>query len=109
MNFQLVPRPAIYPGVELLQLLSPRGFVDTGVDMPAGGRVYLSEVVVNECARLFGYVTEKEAQALRDKIASLEATVESLGRHLKERDPLFQALKKAIEDDAPIQSPVVTA
>lgn len=99
MNFQLVERPAIYPGVSLLQLLSPRGFVDTGVDMPVGGRVYLEENVVQEAGVLFGMITRKEAETLRDEIASLKATVESLGRHLKERDPLFQALKRAIEDD----------
>lgn len=106
MNFQLVERPAIYPGVSLLQLLSPRGFVDTGVDMPVGGRVYLEENVVQEAGVLFGMITRKEAETLRDEIASLKATVESLGRHLKERDPLFQALKKAMADD---ETPVARA
>lgn len=102
MNFVLVPQPYLHPGVELLMLQSPRGFVDTGVEMPIGGRVYLSENTVHEAGRLFGMVTRHEAAKLTDEIASLKATVESLGRHLKERDPLFQALKRAMEDDSPV-------
>lgn len=99
MNFQLVHEMRFHPQTEIMQLLSPRGFVDTGVEMPIGGRVYLSENVVNEAARLFGYITSKEADKLRDRIAELEELNASRIRHHKERDPVFQALKAVMSEE----------
>lgn len=99
MNMLIVPTMNFFPEVELFQLLSPRGYLDTGVEMPAGGRVYLAEVTSVEIGRAWGGISKKEADAKDAKIAELEDLNASLIRHLKERDPLFQALKLAISDD----------
>lgn len=104
MNMQIVQELRFHPQTELFQLLSPQGFVDTGVEMPIGGRVYLSRTTSYEVGRLWGMITRDEADAKDLEIATLKATVESLARHLKERDPLFQALKAAIADDSPIEA-----
>lgn len=101
MNFAIVPRPALYPGTELLQLLSPRGFVDTGVDMPAGGRVYLAEQTVHEAARLFGYVSPKEAGVLTGENADLREELADLHRRLSDLDPIVKAIHNVAAELVP--------
>lgn len=101
MNFRLVERPALYPGVSLFQLLSPRGFVDTGVEMPVGGRVYLEEVAVNEAAVLFGYTDPETTEKLRGVILSQGNELAALRAKLSDLDPVLKALKN-LAAEAPL-------
>lgn len=103
MNFELVHEARLYPHTGIMGLQSPRGLIHTGVDLfpdsQQGWNLYLEYPVVVEAGRLFGMVTAEVVAGKDAEIASLKATVESLARHLKERDPLFQALKAAISDE----------
>lgn len=92
--FQLVAQPVVYPGTELMGLASPRGFVDTGAEMLVGGRVYLSEIVVGEAARLFGYVSPKDADGAAEEIEGLRARVVELEGELAELEPVKTALER---------------
>lgn len=80
--FRLVERPTLMPAKTLIgSTVGP--VVDTEVILPNGGRVYLSEIEVGECARFFPAVVEKLAADLgwlspaghtefRDRVAGLE-------------------------------------
>jgi hypothetical protein len=60
-----------YPYQDTLGVASPRGYADTEVDLQVGGmfhRLYLSETVAGECARLFGWCSPDDAKTLRDQL-----------------------------------------
>jgi hypothetical protein len=92
--FQLVAQPAVFPGVELMGLQSPRGFVDTGCEMVVGGRVYLSETVAGEAAQHFGWRSPKDYAAVERKLDDALATVLTLQTELES----LRTVKEALEE-----------
>lgn len=95
--FLLATNPHLYPGHGLLSLGSPNGYVDTGVEMPVGGHVYLEEQVVHEAAILFGYLSPAEADTLRARTATLEERLADT----EERLAALQNIERAVAALAP--------
>lgn len=95
--FHLVAQPHLYPGTELMGLQSPGGFVDTGVEMTVGGRVYLSEIVVAEAARLFGFVSKADAAQQADQLQAARERIIELEGELAELGPVKSAIETAAE------------
>lgn len=91
----LVERPVLYPGAGLRGLSSQRGFVDTGCDMPVGGRVYLEEQTVHEAALLFGYLSPVDAAKLREQLADARRELEAACVELERLRPIADALRTA--------------
>lgn len=88
----------------------PEGrFIDTGVDFEVGAgyeRLYLSELAVREMSELFGHptadehtLTQAENEALRARVADLEADIKEYDRRFTAIDVLessdFRARRKA--------------
>lgn len=103
--FRLVERPTLMPAKTLIgSTVGP--VVDTETILPNGGRVYLSEIEVGECARFFPAVVEKLAAdlgwvspdactALRDRVSDLSAELEKARSGQPKVVSLEDALKLA--------------
>jgi hypothetical protein len=89
--FQLVERPAMFPGRSLLETVEGP-FVDTGVEMDLGGRVYIDRASAAEIARL---LPSPEVVKLRDRNAALEAALEGARTELARLQPIADAVREA--------------
>lgn len=69
--FQVVDQPHFYPSTTLLGNAGGP-VVDTGIDMPVGGRVYVDQVEASEIARHFGFETPESARRRDARILELE-------------------------------------
>lgn len=78
--FQLVDQPHLFPGRSLLGNTGP--CVDTAVEIPVGGRVYVDRVEAGEIARLFGFLTPEAASQLKAQLAAAEGRAGEAERRL---------------------------
>lgn len=69
--FLLADRPSFFPHTTLLGS-SGGPVVDTRIDMPVGGRVYIDEIEANEIARHFGFLNPAAAARLQARVGELE-------------------------------------
>lgn len=89
--FQLVERPALFPGRPLLQAVNGP-FVDTGIEMELGGRVYIDPTSAAEIARL---MPPPEMVQLRERLATSTAELESAQVELERLRPIVAAMREA--------------
>lgn len=87
--FKLAERPVLMPARTLIgSTVGP--VVDTEVTIQSGGRVYLSEIEVGECAKFFPNTVATLATDLGwaspDTVAELEQTIADLREQLAEAE-----------------------
>lgn len=75
-RFFLREKPDVYPGLDLINNTPDGPVIDLGVDLDSKlGVAYLRVTDVEEMARVLGYITREDAEALRNRIVELEAQV----------------------------------
>ncbi len=110
----IVPKPEWMPHecAVTLQSEDPRGFVDTGMNLPyVDPRVYVSAQAVEDMGRLFGFPTQAEHAELEAELEQLKADNLQLLQELEgaERlaDAAYTSLERAVRDH-PEPSPEAT-
>lgn len=81
----------MFPGRPLLEAVDGP-FVDTGIEMALGGRVYIDATSAAEIARL---LPPPEVQRLRARVAVAEAELERARDELDRLRPLVDAVREA--------------
>lgn len=91
----LVERPTLFPSVGLRGLTSPRGFVDTGIDMAVGGRIYLEEHTANDAVVLFGGLPKADVEKLHERLAAQHQLISDQQAELARLRPIANAVREA--------------
>lgn len=76
-NQKIDAAPALAPGCDFFTRSVRGPFIDTGVDIeattPLGHRIYVCEETVGEWARMFGWISPDQAEALKAEVLTAHA------------------------------------
>jgi hypothetical protein len=87
--FLLTEQPALFPATTLLGNTGGP-VVDTGIDLPAGGRVYIDRVEAGEICQHFGFESPEAARRRTERIAALEEQVAGYEQRLQQLRELIE-------------------
>lgn len=93
VDAMIVDRPAQFPG----QCLDgDQGVcIDTHIELPAYGHIYVSKRQARDHGRLLGMVAREDHAEVHAKVAALEIRVRELETELAEAEPILRSLARA--------------
>lgn len=85
----LADRPHLFPGHTLTgETTGP--VVDTGIELPVGGRVYLARHEVASAANLLGYATPAQVDALKAEAHAADLRAQQAEQRMSQMRRVFE-------------------
>ena len=96
-NQKIDASPALSPGCDYFTRSVRGPFIDTGVDIdqftPMGDRIYVSEDTVGEWARMFGWISPDQAEALRNLLSDAIDGIDAARAEVERLQVIERALR----------------